>query len=83
LVIALVAAIVLVGAAVAGHFVFFSGGSGSSPRAAAKAWLDAVDAEDFTKVQQLTCAQDRNFMSSRCWSRRSRIQVATASPART
>lgn len=62
LVIALVAAIVLVGAAVAGHFVFFSGGSGSSPRAAAKAWLDAVDAEDFTKVQRLTCAQDRNFM---------------------
>jgi hypothetical protein len=62
LVIFLVAAIVLVGAAVAGHFVFFSGGSGSSPRAAAKAWLDAMNAQDFTKVQQLTCAQDRNFM---------------------
>jgi hypothetical protein len=64
LVIALLAAVVLVAAAVASYFLFVSGGSGSSPKAAAKAWLDALNARDLIKVKSLTCAQDRNLIGS-------------------
>jgi hypothetical protein len=54
-----VAAILLVGAALGSYFIFFSRGPGSSsPKAAAEAWLDAVNAGDLKKARQLTCAQD-------------------------
>jgi hypothetical protein len=62
LLIAVLAAVVLVAAGVASYVVFVSGGPGSTPQAAVKAWLDATNAGHLSTVRSLTCAQDRNFL---------------------